>query len=132
MADGNAHRGGQALREHALLFDTSSQAVIATDSSGAIRYWNAVARRIYGWEAAEVLGRDILEVTPARPVRANAAEIMERLRAGSSWSGEFLVRGRDGDEFTVYVSDFPIRDPTGELIGIIGVSRPVEFVGIRK
>ena len=109
----------------ARIFDTPSQAVIATTATGTIAFWNAAAASVYGWPAAEVLGRDIVEVTPAAPVRESASEIMRSLRAGRSWSGDFRVRRRDGTELTVFVQDFPVRDAAGELIGIIGVSRPV-------
>jgi PAS domain S-box-containing protein len=113
----------QALRRRALIFDTPSQAVIATTKSGAIAYWNDAASSIYGWSAADVLGRNIVEVTPAKPVQESAADIMRQLQAGRSWSGDFRVRRRDGSELTVFVQDFPVRDADGELIGIIGVSR---------
>jgi PAS domain S-box-containing protein len=116
----------EALSNQARLFDTPAQAVIATTASGAIAYWNRTAASVYGWRADEVLGRDIVEVTPAAPVRDNAADIMRQLRAGRSWSGDFRVRRRDGSELIVYVQDFPVRDADGELIGIIGVSRPRE------
>ena len=114
------------IRSRALPFDTRSQAVIATTVEGVIVYWNEVAVSIYGWSPSEVLGRNVLEVTPAVPVQQNAANIMQHLRSGKSWAGEFRVRGRDGVEFPVYVQDFPVRDAHGELIGIIGVSKPVE------
>lgn len=39
-----------------------NQAVIATDLTGQINYWNRFAENLYGWPAAEAIGRDILEV----------------------------------------------------------------------
>jgi hypothetical protein len=49
-------------------------------------------------------------------------EIMSLLREGKSWSGEFPVRRRDGTEIPVLVTDSPIRDGDGHLVGIIGVA----------
>ena len=113
----------EAIRRRAVIFDTPSQAVIATTASGAIAFWNDAACSLYGWSVEDVMGQDIVEVTPAKPVQASAADIMRQLQAGRSWSGDFRVRRRDGIELTVYVQDFPVRDSDGELIGIIGVSR---------
>ena len=113
----------ERLRAHALLFDTRRQAVMATTPEGRIAYWNDAAESLYGWSEAEVLGRDIVEVTPAVLVRGDATDIMSALREGKRWSGEFLVKRRDGEEFRAYVQDFPVRDAAGELIGIIGLSR---------
>lgn len=115
----------ERIREHALLFDTTTQAVVATTPEGVIAYWNDVAAHLYGWTMAEVLGRDIVDITPAVLVRTDAADIMTKLREGKRWSGEFRVRRRDGVEFAAYVQDFPVRDEHGELIGIIGLSRPL-------
>ena len=119
-------RREDAIRSHALLFDTPTQGVIATTASGAIAYWNDTACALYGWRAEEVLGRDIVEVIATTPIRDDAVAIMERLRAGLSWSGDFRARRRDGTEVTVFVQDFPVRNAEGELIGIIGVSKPAE------
>ncbi len=109
-------------RFQAKLLDAVGQAVLATDPRGRITYWNRAAEALYGWSAAEVLGRDVLEVTPAELSREQAMELMERLAAGESWSGEFMVRRRDGASFPVMVHDTPVFDEAGELAAIIGAS----------
>jgi two-component system CheB/CheR fusion protein len=90
--------------------------------NGTIIYWNSFAEKLYGWSAAEALGANILDLTPAEGLRDQATEILLRLQSGQSWSGEFLVRRRDGSELPVLVTDSPILSDSGELIGIVGVS----------
>jgi PAS domain S-box-containing protein len=68
--------------------------VIATDPEGRIRYWNRFAERLYGWPAEEVLGRNIVDVTPSSASKEQATKLLERLMSGESWSGEFLVQRR--------------------------------------
>jgi PAS domain S-box-containing protein len=111
-----------SIAGHARLFDTPGQAVIGTTRQGEIVYWSGTAAEIYGWSAEEVLGRNVLDVTPASTSREMASEIMARLAAGRSWSGRFRVRHRDGSELEVRVRDLPVRAPNGELVGIVGVS----------
>src|SRR5205085_1940962 len=82
----------ESVRFQAHLLDTVEQAVIATDLEGHITYWNHFAERLYGWPAAEAVGRNVLEVTPEESEGAHAAEIMSKLAAGETWSGEFNVR----------------------------------------
>lgn len=115
-----------AIISHAKLFDTELQAVIGTTLEGAIVYWNAAAERLYGWSEAEVLGRDVLDVTPSQMTRDAAEELMDRLRSGRSWSGRFVVRARDGVEFTASVRDVPVHDSQGTLVGIVGISTRVD------
>ena len=115
-------RAEESVRFQAHLLDTVEQAVIATDLEGRITYWNHFAEKLYGWPADEAVGRDILEVTPAETSAEQAVEIMSRLAAGKTWSGEFNVRRRDGSSFPALVTDTPIHDEAGRLVGVVGVS----------
>jgi PAS domain S-box-containing protein len=113
-----------AIRAHAELFDIPGQAVIATTLDGTIVYWGSAAARLYGWSEQEAVGQNVVEVTPAAMSREEAGAILSELRAGRSWSGEFDVRKRDGQEFRAYVRDVPVRAANGQVVGIVGVSRP--------
>ncbi|HEX8284902.1 MAG TPA: PAS domain S-box protein [Pyrinomonadaceae bacterium] len=115
-------RAEESMRFQAGLLDMVEQAVIATDLDGKITYWNQYAERLYGWPAGEAVGRNVLEVTPAETSAEQAAEIMARLTSGQTWSGEFGVRRRDGSCFPALVTDAPIHDDAGRLVGVVGVS----------
>ena len=114
-----------SMRFQAHLLDTVEQAVIATDMEGNITYWNRHAEKLYGWGAGEAVGRNILEITPAETSTAQATEIMSRLTAGQTWTGEFDVRRRDGSIFPAQISDTPIQDEGGNLVGVVGVSADI-------
>ncbi len=114
-----------AWRFQARLLDAVGQAVIVTETSGAIIYWNKAAEETYGWSKAEVMGQNILEITPTLISKEEGAEIMARLRAGESWSGEFPVQRRDGSFIPAIVTDTPIRDDEGNLSAIIGVTTDI-------
>jgi PAS domain S-box-containing protein len=114
----------ERIVSRARLFDTPRQAVIATTASGTIIYWSRTAERLYGWAAAEAIGRDVLDVTPTAMSRDTAAALMNHLRTGRSWTGRFTVQRRDGSEFSAYVQDLPVLDDQGTLVGIVGVSSP--------
>jgi len=112
-------------RLQARLLNAVGQAIVATDLKGNITYWNLAAEQLYGWQEAEVLGRNIVDVTPAETSQEQARGIMNRLIAGESWSGEFLAKRRDGTAFPAIVTDAPITNDKGEVIGIIGVSTDI-------
>jgi PAS domain S-box-containing protein len=121
-ARADSEEQAEKLHVRARLLDAVGQAVIATDRDGLITYWNRHAEQLYGWTAEEVLGRPVVEVTPSETTREQAAQIMQRLGAGESWSGEFLVRRRNGTSFPAHVTNSPIRDAQGEVVGVVGVS----------
>jgi PAS domain S-box-containing protein len=112
----------EEIRFQAHLLDAVEQAVIATDLEGTVIYWNSFAERLFGWSAEEALNANIIDLTPAAALRDQAAEIFSSLRKGQSWSGEFVVKRRDGTEFPALVTDSPIFDDDGQLIGMVGVS----------
>src|SRR5687767_13680613 len=73
----------ESLLIRARLLDALHQAVIATDATGAITYWNPRAEELYGWRAAEVLGQSIVGVTTA-PDDDVARSIFNRIRTGAT------------------------------------------------
>jgi PAS domain S-box-containing protein len=111
-----------AVREHAQLFDVPGHAVIATTPEGEIVYWSDHATRIFGWSRDEVMGMPVTSVTPASASEAEASAIMALLQEGKPWSGMFRLRHRNGHEFTARVSDLPVIDDEGTLVGIVGVT----------
>ena len=115
----------ETIRFQAALLDSVGQAVIATDIGGIVIYWNSAAERLYGWTAQEATGRPIVELTPAPQSQEEAMWILSELAEGRSWSGEFVVRNRDGNAFPVHVTDTPVLGPDGTLQAIIGISTDI-------
>ena len=118
----DARRGVEQVRFQARLLDSVHEAVIGTDPSGIVLYWNRFAEGLYGWTAEEAVGRNILELTPAEAVVSDAEDALARLRRGEPWSGEITLRRRDGSTFCAYVSDAPVYDDADRLIAIVGIS----------
>ena len=109
----------------ARLLDAVGQAIIATDLDGKVIYWNRAAQELYGWSSTEALGRDIMDLTPTLESASQAEEVMQALRQGESWTGEFAARHKDGSSIRVLVTNAPFMDEQGNLVGIIGVSSDV-------
>ena len=115
----------QQIRFQADLLNSVGESIIATDNQGIIIYWNKPAESIYGWKASEAIGKNIVNVTPTTTSREEAKEIMEQLKKGKRWQGEFDVQDKDGRIFPVQVIDDPILDEKGDLIGTIRVSMDI-------
>jgi PAS domain S-box-containing protein len=137
---GERRKADERLAFQAHLLDVVDHAVIATDLDGRVTYWNRAAERLYGWTAREAVGSDIATLTIARTATAKAQEIMARLTEGLSWSGEFLVRRKDGTTFPAHVADSPVRNDRGQMTGMIGISYDIterkraeeEIVGLAR
>lgn len=110
------------LKFQSYLLNTIQQSVIVTKLDGTIIFWNSFAEKLYGWKKEEVLGRNVIGVTPAEMSVEEGKKIMESLAKGESWSGEFNVKHKDNAAFKAYVHNLPFNDTNGNLDGIIGVS----------
>lgn len=120
---------GEELPEKIL--NTMIDAVIVTDPKGIILYWNQAAESLYGYSASEAIGQPVYQITVSEHTQKEAKIIMDILRSGRSWSGEFMVKDRRGRRFLAHVTDTPLLDVDGNLTGIIGIShdatRKAEF-----
>ncbi len=104
-----------ALRERqmrATLDSTPNVAVQWYDQDGRVLYWNSASERIYGWSAAEALGRTleslILSSEEAAAFRASLARLRES--AGPLGPYETTIRRRDGSEGVVLSTVFAIPE----------------------
>ncbi|HKN69376.1 MAG TPA: PAS domain S-box protein [Gemmatimonadaceae bacterium] len=110
----------EEIRFRSEILDAVGQAVIATDLDGRVIYWNHAAETLFGFTEAEMLGQKARVLVPTDQLDY-AEVILERIRAGEVWSGEFLVRRKDGTLFTAYASDALLRDRNGNVVGVVGL-----------
>lgn len=103
------------------ILDALGQSVIVTDADDVVVYWNHAAETLFGWTAAEAIGRKITELTVPTISQETGDDIVTALHQGVPWTGGFPVRRKDGTMFTALVTDSGIyRD--GEFCGIVGVA----------
>jgi PAS domain S-box-containing protein len=112
------------------VLEAASEAIVAVDREGAIRFWNPGAERLFGFAAAEAVGRSIDIVIP-EPQRARHWAGFHRVMAtGESRYGQgdvLAVPGRRKDETRVSLefTIVPLRDATGRMEGMVAVLRDV-------
>ena len=115
-------RTADEIRFQAELLDAVDQAVVAIDMDGRIIYWNRFAEALYGWPAVEVKGRHFADVASIHGPRNEKAEMLSHWERGERWTGECLVKHRNGETLPVLVTDSPIYDGHEQLIGSVRVS----------
>ena len=119
-------RAEQALRRFASIVESSHDAIIGKTLDGIILSWNRAAERMYGYTAAEAIGRSISIVVP--PDRhAELADLLARVRdaADGVTDLETVHRRKDGTQLVVALSVSPIQDTVGRVIGVSTIARDV-------
>ncbi len=119
------HDADEALRLQGALLGAVGQSVVATDVENRVVYWNAAATREFGWTEAEILGKDASSTLAHESLLEQARELEANLLLGKSWSGDLLMRRKDGSVFTAAVSTSPVMDDFGGVKTFIAVMADV-------
>src|SRR5205823_2153442 len=101
-----------ALRHSEGLFrgvaGAAMDAIVSAGGDGVLRSWNRGAERMFGWAAAEVVGRPLTVIIPERLRALHEAGIARVAASGESKLAgqvvELTAVRRDGGEFPVELS----------------------------
>jgi PAS domain S-box-containing protein len=116
----------EEMRERlAAIVDSSDDAIISKTLNGTVTAWNRGAEKVFGYPAAEIVGKPMLVLLP--PERLNEEfDILARIRGGESVEHFETVRVRkDGTNIDVSVTISPIRDANGVIVGASKVARDI-------
>lgn len=106
-----------------------SDAIVAADDKGVIRFWNPGAERLFGYSAEEALGRSLDLIIPER-LRGRHWEGFQRVMVtGESRYGEADLLAvpalrKDGTAISVEFTVVPLHSG-GRMIGMAAVMRDV-------
>jgi PAS domain S-box-containing protein len=116
----HAERAAQQL---ASIVESSDDAIVSKDLNGTIMTWNAGAERLFGYKAAEVIGKPITILIPPDR-RDEEPGILARIRRGERIDHYETVRRRkDGSLFDVSLTVSPMRDANGAIVGASKIAR---------
>ena len=109
----------------AAIVSSSDDAIVSKDLTGTILSWNLAAERIFGYSAAEAVGRHITMIIP--PDRLHEEdEVLRRIRSGLTVDHfETIRRRKDGTLIPISLTVSPVRSPTGEVIGASKIARDI-------
>ena len=109
----------QFARHHAevnqAVLETAQDAYVAVGGDGTVLEWSPQAEALFGWSAAETIGRPVSDLIVLPQRRADyerwSAELLAQAAGGATRTSRFelVVRRRDGEELTVELSVVPLQ-----------------------
>jgi PAS domain S-box-containing protein len=109
----------------AAIVEHSADAMISLSMDGTIMTWNRGAERLYGYNAAEAIGKNIALILP-QPRHPEAGRLIDAIRKGRSISIHDTVHmRRDGSPVDISLTVSPIKDVEGEVSGISLVAQDI-------
>lgn len=119
-------RLAQEARIHlAAIVESSDDAIISKDLYGIVQTWNGGAERIFGYTAAEIIGKPILAIVPEE-LHQQELEVLTKLQRGERIEHlETRRRTKSGDIIQVSITISPVRDERGHIIGAAKIARDI-------
>ena len=117
------------LELHKSVVEQAPDAVIYADREGAVRIWNQAAETIFGYAAAEVIGKSLELIIPERFRAAHWAGFLKAVETGSTRYGDRVLTTRsmhkDGSKLYLDLSFGLIKDRNGVVAGVVAIGRNV-------
>lgn len=120
-----AARGEAERRRLAVAVDQTADAVVITDTTGAIEYVNPAFEQVTGYSQDEVLGKNPRILKSGIQSPAFYAAMWAALSSGSSFVGDLTNRRKDGSLFQEEAVISPLRDEAGVITNYVAVKRNV-------
>jgi PAS domain S-box-containing protein len=109
----------------AAIIESSDDAIVSKTLDGVIQSWNRAAEVMFGYTAAEAIGRHITLIIPPE-LHHEEDEILAKLRRGERIAHyETIRRTKDGRDLNISLTVSPIRDASGRVIGASKVARDI-------
>src|SRR5881394_2946261 len=117
--------GEVELRHLAKVVESSDDAIVSKDLNGIITSWNRAAERIFGYTAAEAIGKSIRLIIPAERI-SEEDDVLRQIRAGETVDHlETVRRRKDGQMINVSLTISPLKTESGEIIGASKIARDI-------
>lgn len=109
----------------AAIVSSSDDAIVSKNLHGVVQSWNAGASRIFGYSEAEMIGKSITVLFPSDRLDEEP-RILEQIRQGNRVEHFETIRmHKDGRAIDVSVTISPVKDATGEVVGVSKVARDI-------
>ena len=117
-------RAEEQIGEQAALLDQAQDAIMVRDLDQKVLFWNKGAEHIYGWTAAEAIGKDVRELLfkqPSDQFEVARKTVIEK----GEWIGEIHQTRRDGAALIIESRWTLVRDEKGAPKSILVINTDI-------
>jgi PAS domain S-box-containing protein len=107
------------------LVDQAPIPFVVVDTKGVIALWNVHAEQFLGWQAGDVIGRGIFQLSERRNLGDSCfVGAVESTSAGQPWEGEIDLIRKDRKVISAMIRASPFVSPRGAIVGALLVMLP--------
>jgi len=120
-AERKAHEADERLQK--TLACAVDVAIITLDRNGLLTSFNEGAKRLSGWDASEVIGKNVMAVFVHLADSPRMKEIFALAESEGRYEGYVNFLHKNGERLRAYLTLMPLTNAGGEHYGYVGVSR---------
>ena len=125
QAASEQQRHTERERLFSAVVESSNDAIITKKLDGTITGWNRAAERLFGFTAAEAVGRHVDIIVPPDRL-AELDDILTRIGRGEAIADHETSRvTKEGRSLTVSISVSPLMSSSGEIVGASKIARDI-------
>ncbi|MBN2866127.1 MAG: EAL domain-containing protein [Thiotrichales bacterium] len=109
------------LEQAYVVFESTQEAIIVTDSDFIIMRVNRAFGTLTGFSEHEVLGQNVNILKTNQHTNAFFHNMKKTIKASGSWSGEVINQYKNGDFYSVYLNVNAVKNADGEVLQYVGV-----------
>jgi PAS domain S-box-containing protein/putative nucleotidyltransferase with HDIG domain len=107
------------------LLNNVSDAIIASDETSRMNFFNDAARNLFGWRADEALGKVSRDLLKTEYVGQSREEAWETMMRKGAWRGEITRVRKDGIRIPLEISIMALMGEKGKNLGTVGIMRDI-------
>jgi len=109
----------------AAIVESSNDAIIGRSLDGTINSWNKGGEKMFGYTASELVGKPISLIIPKDYIEEEK-KIFDRICNNETIENYETLRTRkNGEDFHVSLTVSPVKDRSGNIIGISKIARDI-------
>lgn len=113
------------LKKLSLAIEQSPVSIVITDLNANIQYINPAFEKTTGYQFAEVLGKNTSILKSGQTDPRVYKNMWQTIESGSSWTGEWINKKKNGQLFWEYISITPIYNDLGKPINYLAVKQDI-------
>jgi PAS domain S-box-containing protein len=114
-----------SLRKSAIIIDSTSDAVVTTDTDGSITFWNKGAERIFGYSSLEAMGQPIRMLYKEADREGLDAMLADLMDGKDNPGIEATCRDKIGRDVHILLSLTTIKKSDGSIAELVGIAKDI-------
>ena len=124
--DGYRSETERIAQELTIFMDTANAPIFGVDAQGNVNQWNQKSAAITGYQADEVLGKNLVKEFITEDYRESVNEVLQKALKGVEASNfELPLYTKENNAVLVLLNATTRRNANGEAVGVVGVGQDI-------